>query len=364
MKSRKGVLVLENGNFFAGNIFGYPRITLGEVCFNTSMTGYQEILTDPSYAGQIVTMTYPMIGNYGINEKYSQSEKIQCEGLIIKKLIRRPSNFESHKSLEEFLIENYVMGLEGIDTRRLVLTLRDQGVMRGGIFPDYDRFESFMMDEILKIPVMNGRDLASEVSIKAPYVYSKEQKKLKIAVYDFGVKRNILKYLDEAGFEVFVFPASTPAEELEDFHAYFLSNGPGDPAALTYAIENVKKLLSFNKPLFGICLGHQILGLARGWKTYKLKFGHRGGNQPVIDRITGKVEITAQNHGFVVAPENKENLEIIYINLNDNTIEGFRDRVSPVLSVQHHPEASPGPHDSLHIFNDFFHMVKKFYENN
>lgn len=360
-KKIRSVVVLENGDFFIGNLFGYPKKALGEVCFNTSMTGYQEILTDPSYYGQIVTMTYPMIGNYGIYEEYSQSHKIQCFGFIVKQYIKRPSNFISQMSLDEFLKYHQVPGIENIDTRKLVLTLRNHGVMRGGIFPDEGEFKPYMIEEVLQIPSMAGLDLTSFVTTTKPYIYSKTSKKYKIAVLDFGVKRNILKYLDEAGFEVHVFPSNVSSDEIKNFDCYFLSNGPGDPSAVHYAIENVKNILSFKKPLFGICLGHQILGLARGWKTYKLKFGHRGGNQPVMDILTQRVEITAQNHGFAVETKEQKDLQIIYVNLNDQTIEGFKDQNEPILSVQHHPEASPGPNDAKHIFKKFYNMVDQFY---
>lgn len=363
-KQQKGILVLENGDYFIGDLFGYPKKSLGEVCFNTSMTGYQEILTDPSYYGQIIVMTYPSIGNYGIHKDYSQSNKIQCAGFIAKKFIRKPRNFFSEMTLEEFLIQNQTPALENLDTRKLVLTLRTKGVMRGGIFPDQKEFKKSMWEEVLSIPEMNGLDLTHFVTTKTSYRFSQEEKKYKIAVIDFGVKKNILKYLEEAGFEVYVFPSFTKIEEIKQFDCYFLSNGPGDPSATKEGIELTKELLKLNKPIFGICLGHQILGLARGWKTFKLKFGHRGGNQPVLDLRTKKVEITSQNHGFAVETKEQKDLEIIYLNLNDNTIEGFKDNILPILSVQHHPEASPGPNDSKHIFKDFFYLVKKFYEKN
>ncbi|MFN3603578.1 MAG: glutamine-hydrolyzing carbamoyl-phosphate synthase small subunit [Leptonema sp. (in: bacteria)] len=359
---KKAVLVLENGDFYIGNFFGYPKKALGEVCFNTSMTGYQEILTDPSYYGQIVVMTYPSIGNYGINLAYSQSDKIQCKGFVVKKYIKKPSNFFSQKTLEEFLIENQTPAIEDIDTRKLVLTLRNQGVMRGGIFPEESGLKSFMLDEVFNIPPMVGLDLTSFVTTKQPYRFSKGEKSLKIAVLDFGVKKNILNYLDEVGFDVYVFPSFTSWEAIQHFDCYFLSNGPGDPAATQYAIETVKEILKLKKPIFGICLGHQILGLAKGWETYKLKFGHRGGNQPVLDVKTKKVEITAQNHGFAVEAKDQKDLNIIYINLNDHTIEGFEEKNFPILSVQHHPEASPGPNDAKHIFKDFYILVKNFYK--
>lgn len=361
LEKQKAILVLENGEYFTGNLFGYPGIALGEVCFNTSMTGYQEILTDPSYYGQIVVMTYPMIGNYGINEEYSQSEKIQAAGFAVKHYIRRPSNFFSRMTLDDFLKLHRIPGIENIDTRRLVLTLRNKGVMRGGIFPEAT-FQPYMLEHVLSIPRMQGQDLTGFVTTKQPYRFSKEKKKFTVAVYDFGVKKNILRYLDEAGFEVHVFPANTKPEDIQHFDSFFLSNGPGDPSAAGYAIENTKKILEFKKPVFGICLGHQILGLAKGWKTYKLKFGHRGGNQPVIDRRTKKVEITAQNHGFAVETPGQLDPEIIYINLNDHTVEGFQDSSFPVLSVQHHPEASPGPNDSRHLFSDFYKLVESYYE--
>ncbi len=361
-KKIQGVLVLENGDYYIGNLFGYPKKSFGEVCFNTSMTGYQEILTDPSYYGQIVVMTYPSIGNYGIYQEYSQSEKIQCSGFIVKKYIKKPSNFISEKTLQEFIYDNQIPAIEDIDTRKLVLTLRNQGVMRGGIFPEENEFKQYMLEEVLRTPLMEGLNLAHYVTTKKSYQYSREQKQFKLAVIDFGVKKNILKYLDEAGFEVYVFPCFTKIEEIKNFDAFFLSNGPGDPSATTYGIELVKEILKLKKPVFGICLGHQILGLARGWKTFKLKFGHRGGNQPVLDLRSKKVEITAQNHGFAVEAKEKRDLEILYINLNDQTIEGFREG-DIILSVQHHPEASPGPSDSRHIFKDFYYLVKRFYKN-
>ncbi len=354
------VLVLENGLVFRGRSFGARKESMGEVCFNTSMSGYQEILTDPSYCGQIVTMTYPMIGNYGINEIYSQSSRIQCAGFVVKQYVRRPSNHLSEQSLGDYLAQHDIPGIEGIDTRKLVLTLREEGAMRGGIFPG--TYDPEMLARVRSAPVMTGLDLASVVTTSAPYVFGETKgKRYKMAVLDFGVKRAILRYLNECGFEVHVFPASTSYEDLKSFDCYFLSNGPGDPEPLQTAIETTRQLLESGKPLFGICLGHQILGLARNWKTFKLKFGHRGGNQPVRDMRTGRVEITAQNHGFAVDTSGSGELEITYVNLNDRTVEGFRDLNGPVISVQHHPEASPGPHDSVHMFSDFYQMVDAFY---
>lgn len=355
------VLVLENGLYFNGRSFGAEQESLGEVCFNTSMSGYQEILTDPSYRGQIITMTYPMIGNYGISDRFEQSHRVQCSGFVVKQYIRRPSSFLSQKTLGDYLIEQGVPGIEGIDTRKLVLTLRDEGAMRGGIFPG-QLYSPALLERVRSIPSMAGLELASVVSTEQAYTFGETAgKRFHIAVIDFGIKKAILQYLNESGFAVHVFPARTPFETIKDFDCYFLSNGPGDPEPVLAGIETARGILASGKPVFGICLGHQILGLASDRKTYKLKFGHRGGNQPVKDLRTGSVEITAQNHGFAVDTAGAGRLEVIYVNLNDRTIEGFRDRTNPVVSVQHHPEASPGPHDSLHMFADFFQMVESFY---
>lgn len=359
--SETALVVLENGMVFKGKSFGAPADSLGEVCFNTSMTGYQEILTDPSYSGQIITMTYPMIGNYGIHESYNQSSKIQAEGFIVKKYCKIPSNYMSQKSLADFLKEENKPGIEGIDTRKLVLTIREEGAMRGGIFTGREYDES-MLEQVRAQPSMAGQDLVSRVTASEKYSFGNhEGKKYKIAVIDYGVKTNILRNLDKAGFAVDVFPAKVSEEALSGYDCYFLSNGPGDPEPLDYAIKTAGQLVESGKPLFGICLGHQILGQARGWKTYKLKFGHRGGNQPVQDMKTGRVEITAQNHGFAVEESDEPGLAISYINLNDRTIEGFTDAHKPIFSVQHHPEAAPGPNDSLHMFKDFYELVQAYY---
>lgn len=357
------VIVLENGETFTGKSFGYETDGFGEVCFNTSMTGYQEILTDPSYNGQIVTLTYPMIGNYGINKEYSQSAKIQATGLIIKEYVGNPSNFMSEKALHEFLIEQKIPAIERVDTRRLVLTLRNAGAMRGGIFVGRE-YSSDMLDAVRALPQMSGLDLASGVSTDKPYVFGNPQgKKFRIGVFDFGVKTNILRNLDKVGFAVEVLPAKTDYETVVkmNFDCFFISNGPGDPEPLNYAVETIRKLMSDAKPIFGICLGHQLMGLASGRQTYKLKFGHRGGNQPVKDFATGRVEITAQNHGFAVRDVEVPDMKVSQINLNDKTVEGFKHKGLPILSVQYHPEAAPGPNDSLHIFSDFYRMVGDYY---
>ncbi|MEQ9367021.1 MAG: glutamine-hydrolyzing carbamoyl-phosphate synthase small subunit [Leptospirales bacterium] len=356
-------LVLENGTVFSGTSFGYEGDCLGEVCFNTSMSGYQEILTDPSYSRQIVTMTYPMIGNYGINEAENESSGIQAAGFVVKEYVSNPSNFVSQKTLGAFLKEYQRPGIQGIDTRKLVLMLRNQGSQRGGIFVGKP-YAADMLERVKAQPSMQGLDLASGVTTKAPYKFGDGAgKKYRVAVLDFGVKTNILRLLNANGFDVQVFPARTSFEELKagGFDCYFLSNGPGDPEPLDYAVRTTKALMDEGKPMFGICLGHQIIGLASGRSSYKLKFGHRGGNQPVKNFKTGRVEITSQNHGFAVAGERGGQVEVTHINLNDETIEGFRDAGRPIMCVQYHPEAAPGPHDAAYLFRDFFEMVESHY---
>lgn len=356
------VLVLENGTIFSGKSFGHAGDSFGEVCFNTSMAGYQEILTDPSYRRQIITMTYPMMGNYGVNEEENESSRIQAAGFVVKEYVPNPSNFVSQKSLGQFLKDYEVPGIQGIDTRKLVLMLRNQGSQRGGIFVGRP-YDPEMLTQVRAQPVMTGWDLASEVTTAQPYSFGESGKKYKVAVLDFGVKTNILRLLNASGFDVRVFPAQTDFAELKagNFDCYFLSNGPGDPEPLTYAIKTAKALMDEGKPLFGICLGHQIIGLASGRHTYKLKFGHRGGNQPVKNFKTGRVEITSQNHGFAVAGERDGQVAVTHINLNDETIEGFRDNARPIMCVQYHPEAAPGPHDAAYLFRDFYEMVEDHY---
>lgn len=357
------VLVLENGTVFSGVSFGHEGVTLGEVCFNTSMSGYQEILTDPSYRRQIITMTYPMMGNYGVNEEENESSGIQAAGFVVKEYVPNPSNYVSQKSLGQFLKEYEVPGIQGMDTRKLVLMLRNEGSQRGGIFVGRD-YDPEMLAQVKAQPSMQGLDLASEVTTKATYKFGDSvDKKFRVAVLDFGVKTNILRLLNQNGFDVQVFPAQTDFAELKagNFDCYFLSNGPGDPEPLQYAVETAKALMDEGKPIFGICLGHQIIGLASGRTSYKLKFGHRGGNQPVKNFQTGRVEITSQNHGFAVAGERGGQVEVTHINLNDETIEGFRDSGRPIMCVQYHPEAAPGPHDAAYLFNDFYEMVENHY---
>lgn len=357
----KAFLVLESGEVFEGESFGSETSRTGEVVFNTSMSGYQEILTDPSYRDQIVTLTYPMIGNYGISPEDMESGKIQASGLIVKEYVDFPSNFRSKETLGDFLKRFNVPAIQGIDTRKLTRILRDKGATNGGIFVA-EKFEPSFLDEIKKFPGLVGADLAKEVTTDKMYTFGNHSKdKFNLAVYDYGVKQNILNLLDSHGFNVTVFPATTSSKDLlkEGYDAFFMSNGPGDPEPLKYAIDSAKNIIDAGVPLFGICLGHQIIGQALGKKTTKLKFGHRGGNHPVLNKDTGKVEITAQNHGFVVIGDDSKDAKISHLNLFDNTIAGIRSTDKPVMAIQYHPESSPGPHDSGYLFQEFYDMVKK-----
>lgn len=364
-------LLLEDGRFFAGEAFGAAGETSGEVVFNTSLTGYQEILTDPSYRAQLVTMTYPHIGNYGVNPADMESGRVQAAGLIVREVCDEPSSWRASSSLDAWMRRHKVVGLTGIDTRALVRHLRTRGAMRGALVSGEaarSRFEEVLARE----PEMVGRDLAGEASCTRPYTWTEGVTRLhgeaalrapplppsrsfRVAAYDFGIKRNILRLLVDHGCDVTVYPARTPAEVLLDTRpdGVFLSNGPGDPAACDYAVENIRALIG-RVPIFGICLGHQLVARALGATTYKLKFGHRGGNQPVRDKTTGRVEITSQNHGFAVDVSTlPADVEATHENLNDGTNEGLRHRGHPLFSVQYHPEASPGPHDAVYLFDRF-----------
>jgi len=357
----KSFLVLQNGTVFEGKAFGKNHAKIGEVVFNTAMAGYQEILTDPSYRGQIVTLTYPMVGNYGINANDMESSQVQAFGLVAREYVSLPSNYQSTETLHQFLERHGVPGIEGIDTRKLTRILRNSGAMNGGIFPS-GAYSPEFLERVKAHPSMIGLDLAKEVTTDKAYVFGNHSlTKRNVAVYDFGVKTNILRLLDSHGFNVHVFPATTQAEDLmrQGFDAYFFSNGPGDPEPCTYAIENAKVLLQARKPIFGICLGHQILGLALGKKTTKLKFGHRGGNHPVRNLETNKVEITSQNHGFHVLEDGKTGTPTTRLNLFDNTVAGLKSDSLPILTVQYHPEACPGPNDSQYHFGLFYDMVTK-----
>ena len=354
-------LVLKNGVVFIGTTLGSEGETIGEVCFNTGMTGYQEIITDPSYCGQLVTMTYPHIGNYGVNLEDCESKKIQASGLIIREENVIPSNFRSMLSLGDYLREEKIVGIQEIDTRMLTRMIRSEGAMNG-IISTKDLDETSLLNKVQSAPSMKGLDLAKIVSTKKTYTWkSKLTAIYKIAAIDFGIKHNILRQLESHGCDIMVFSTNTTADEIIDYNpdGVFLSNGPGDPAAVTYAIKTVQKLLG-RKPIFGICLGHQILALALGAKTYKLKFGHRGCNHPVKNLITNRVEITSQNHGFSVDSDSlPNNVEVTHISLNDNTIEGLYCRDIAAFSVQFHPESSPGPHDSRYLFSQFINTISE-----
>ena len=366
-KNKPVKLVLENGTVFSGVSFGAEGETIGEVCFNTGMTGYQEILTDPSYCGQLITMTYPHIGNYGVNPEDVESNKVQAAGFIVREENVVPSNFRSTQSLGDYLKDQKVVGIQGIDTRMLTRIIRDEGAMNG-IISSVDLDENSLLKKVKAAPSMTGMDLAKVVTTPNSYDWimekgerRKEVARFKIAAIDFGIKHNILRLLESHGCEVTVFPATATATEILKINpdGIFLSNGPGDPAAVTYGIETVKSLLG-KKPIFGICLGHQILALALGAKTYKLKFGHRGCNHPVKNLETGKVEITSQNHGFAVDPETiPKNVVITHNSLNDQTVEGLKCTDVPAFSVQYHPESSPGPHDSRYLFEEFIKLMSE-----
>jgi len=356
----KAILVLEDGRTFEGISFGAEGETFGEMVFNTSMTGYQEILTDPSYAGQIVAMTYPLIGNYGVNEEDVESRRPWAEGFVVKESSRIVSNFRATKSLGDYLKDNNIVGIEGIDTRALVRHIRDKGAMRSGISTKSTTEE--LLDKVRNAPEMTNRELASSVSVDEKYKYAATaDEQFHVVAYDFGVKTNSLREFAKFGCRVTVVPTETSADEVLALEpdGIFLSNGPGDPASMAGVIEEIKKLAASQKPMFGICLGHQLIGSAFGGTTYKLKFGHRGGNQPIKDLTTGKIEITAHNHGFAVDADSlPSDVEVTHINLNDHTVAGLRHKTLPVFSVQYHPESAPGPHDSEYLFERFIELMK------
>ena len=360
-KHKKAILYLEDGLFFEGNSLGSAGETSGEVCFNTGMTGYQEILTDPSYAKQMVAMCSPHIGNYGANDSDIESSRVYATGFIIKSESIIPSNWRSTATLNEFLKKHGVVGIQDIDTRALTLHIRDNGAMNG-IISTKDFKLTSLKEKMKKIPSMEGLDLAKEVSINRKKILSPNNKnKYKIAAIDYGMKSNIYNIMLEHDAEVCLFPATATAKTILDYNpdGIFLSNGPGDPAAINYGINTVKKLLG-EKPIFGICLGHQILALALNANTFKMKFGHRGINQPVKNLKNNKIEITSQNHGFAVDPESlPSNTIITHMHLNDNTVAGIECKSLQAYSVQYHPESSPGPHDSRYIFKKFFKMMDK-----
>ena len=358
MKDKKeAVIILEDGKSFHGTALGSVGETIGELCFNTGMSGYQEILTDPSYAKQIVTMTFPHIGNYGINPEDIESDQIQVAGFVIKEESLFHSNWRSIMSLGDYLREQNIIGIKNIDTRSLTRYIRDQGAMNA-IISSSILDKNILQEKLKKFPSMKGLDLANTVSTKNKYDWSIKGK-YKVAAIDFGVKKNILKILENLNCKVTVFPSNVTSEEILEFkpNGVFLSNGPGDPAAVDYGIETVKGLLG-EKPIFGICLGHQILAIALGAETFKLKFGHRGINHPVKNISGNNIEITSQNHGFAVDLNSlPQNVNPTHLNLNDNTCAGIECKELQAFSIQYHPESSPGPHDSLYLFKKFIGMM-------
>ena len=360
--AREALLVLEDGSVFRGSAIGKIGTTTGEICFNTGMTGYQEIFTDPSYFGQIIVMTSDHIGNYGVSDEEVESEEIRINGLICKKYSHTYSRKMASNSLNDYFVENNLVGISDVDTRQIVRHIRSKGAMNcivSSEILDEDQLKKMVKE----VPSMNGLELASKVTTKEPYFFGNENAAIKVAVLDLGVKTNILRCLAERDCYMKVFPAKTSYEEIKAWNpdGIMLSNGPGDPSAMEYAVNTVKSIIENNDPVFGICLGCQIMAEAGGMTTYKMHNGHRGLNHPVINLITERSEITSQNHGFAIDPGslNEDVVEITHRNLNDDTVEGIRIKGKDAFSVQYHPESSPGPHDSRYLFDDFIEMIKK-----
>ncbi|MGI9542403.1 MAG: glutamine-hydrolyzing carbamoyl-phosphate synthase small subunit [Cyclobacteriaceae bacterium] len=360
---QKAFLLLEDGSLFEGEAIGKIGTTGGEICFNTGMTGYQEIYTDPSYFGQIIVNTTSHIGNYGTIDSEQESDHPQINGLVVNSFSQDYSRNIAHQSLDEYLIKHEIVGICDVDTRKIVRYIRSKGAMNAIISSELTQLEDLQV-KLQEVPSMDGLELASTVSTDKPYLLGDVDSELKVAVLDLGVKKSILKNLVQRGCHLKVFPAKTTYEDMEKWQpdGYFISNGPGDPAPMDYAVETVAKILDNDQPVFGICLGHQILALANGISTYKMHHGHRGLNHPVKNMVTGTCEVTSQNHGFGVKAEeisNSDKVEITHVNLNDKTIEGIKVKEKNAFSVQYHPEASPGPHDSRYLFDDFISLIKK-----
>lgn len=362
MTNNKAILILADGTILQGKAFGKIGTATGEICFNTGMTGYQEVFTDPSYSGQVIIMNTVHVGNYGVKPEDVESNSVKVKAVIGRNLEEKYSRFLSDNSLQQYLEDQQIVAIDGVDTRALVAHVRTKGAMNCIISSDETDIEK-LKQQLNDVPSMDGLELASVVSTNETYTLGEENEHCRIAVLDFGVKKNILNCLVERGAYVKVFNAKTTFEELEQFkpNGYFISNGPGDPAPMDYAIKTVKQILAADKPLFGICLGHQLLALANDIPTFKMHHGHRGLNHPVKNIITGKAEITTQNHGFGIDPEavkQNNHLEITHVNLNDNSIEGIRIKNKKAFSVQYHPEATPGPHDSRYLFDDFIALIR------
>src|SRR3954469_2031376 len=357
------VLLLADGYVFYGQAFGMIGTASGEICFNTGMTGYQEVFTDPSYYGQILIMNNVHVGNYGVNQIDQESKTVKIRGLIGRNLEEKFSRYQAEDSLDSYLKKNNIVAIEGIDTRALVSHIREKGAMNCIISSEISDINTLKV-KLAEVPDMAGLELASVVTTKEEYELGDPNSSLKVAVLDYGVKQNILNCLVERGAHVRVHPACTSVKRLKEFKpdGYFISNGPGDPAAMPYAVETLKEILKEDKPTFGICLGHQLLALANDIPTFKMHHGHRGLNHPVKNLVTGRCEITTQNHGFGVDPEavkKARNIEVTHVNLNDQSIEGIRLKNKPAFSVQYHPEATPGPHDSRYLFDEFIELIKK-----
>ena len=362
LNSPPALLALEDGRTFRGRSWAAEGEACGEMVFNTSMTGYQEVLTDPSYAGQIVCMTYPLIGNYGVNQADEESARPWVEGFVVREASRVASNWRLDETLDDYLRRWKIVAIEGIDTRALVRHIRDKGAMRACI-STVDLDEASLVEKALNSPPMENRELASVVTTDAPYTFKSEgDERFHVVCYDFGVKRNSLRQLAKLGCRITVVPAATQADEVLAMKpdGIFLSNGPGDPASMNKEVEQIRELIKTSVPTFGICFGHQLLGRAFGGKTFKLAFGHRGGNQPVKDSEEGGVEVTSHNHGFAVSADSLPgDVEVTHINLNDQCVEGMRHRSLPIISVQYHPEAAPGPHDAEHHFRRFIDLMDR-----
>ena len=361
-KLKKALILLEDGTIFHGKAVGKEGSAFGEVCFNTGMTGYQEIFTDPSYYGQLMVTTNAHIGNYGVNDQEVESDSIKISGLICRNFSYDYSREDSNGSLEDFLNKHNLLAISDVDTRSLVTYIRDNGAMNAVITTEVDNIAQ-LKEQLAKVPSMNGLELASKVSTKEPYFVGDENATIKIAALDIGIKKNILRNLAKRGAYIKVYPYNTSFEDMSSWNpdGYFLSNGPGDPEPLKSAIQVAKQIIEVNKPLFGICLGHQVIALANGISTYKMHNGHRGINHPIMNLETGKGEITSQNHGFAINREETEkhsDIEITHVHLNDNTVAGIKMKSKNCFSVQYHPEASPGPHDSSYLFDQFIENIK------